>query len=527
MLKKALALVLATVLCLGILAACDNNSSIGTGDTTGTGVIKDNGMLWFDEPLKLEISRATQGSQQEEQYLINLLKENCNIELTLKDIDSFGSVYTQMLGDQKVPDVTYLNVNNYGNEYGPRGAYVNVGELLDQMPNLKATLEKYPQYKEMWTNADGSMYHIPVFSINGDIDPYVWFYREDIFAKHNLTWPSDRAGLEALLRQLKTLYPNSSPLGLRSLNDTMSLLCDMGNQFGAKGLYPGRYGTFASLNNQTGEYYESASADEMKDMIAWIKQMRDEGLINIDAPTIARANWIAMFATEKAFIGFDKLDQVSSIDLEGKRETGSFSLVGAAPIAMNASATKAYLAESPSIYSFVVAKKAQRAGDILQFIDWMYSDTGMMLTNWGKEGVDYTMVNGKPQWTAEALADGNPQNSRGLAYAGLHTLRDCNAYTAYQSENMIRSYEIVNPWLTQENYYPIITNMFNDAEWEFMTQYGYGYQRYVLGELAKFLTGNRSLNDWDAFRNEASTRYKGAEIAQKTTEAYQRVYGSK
>lgn len=521
MLKKALALTLALILCLGVLAGCGGNQDDpGSSTPSGSGEGKS---LWFDEPLKFEIARATTGTQPTWTYIIDLLKETCNVEITFTEINSFGQVYTQMLNDQKLPDVTYLNSIAYGNEYGRKGAYVDISRYLDKMPNLKATLEKYPVYKDLWTNPDDSMFHIPIFTVGGDTKPYTWFYREDVFAAENLTWPSDRAGLEALLRQLKAKYPDSTPLGVRNLHGVMNQLVYMGTQFNAKLAYPGVFGTYVSYDSETGGFYESGTADEMKDMITWIKQMMDENLINKTAfqSSFGRAQWAGMFANNQAFIGFDKLDQMAYVDGEGKKGDANFSLVAAEPIAMNDSAVKAYM-NMPSNYSFVVSKKAKRVDDILKFIDWLYSEEGIMLTNWGKEGVDYTMVDGKPQWTAKALEEANPQTSRGLAYAGLHTILDYNAYVGFQTDNIKKSYETVTPWTTMDDYYVMVGDIFLTSEKDFFTSYGAAYTTYINGELGKFLTGNRPLSEWDAFKETASTTYKGAELAQKTTAAYKR-----
>ena len=523
--KKILSLTLALILCLGLFAGCGGGSRGGSDGEYQQ--IDANGNIWFDEPLQITIKRAKTDTQQDWEYIIRLFKEACNVEIIFEEVDKFGSVYALMLNDHNIPDLTYLNVNAYGNEFGRQGAYVNVAEHLDNLPNLKAALNANPQYKDMWINSDGTMYHIPIFSVGGDTNPFTWFYREDVFEELGLSWPNSREGLEELLRTLKS-KGYATPLCLRSLDETLSLLCDMGIAFGAKGLYYNRYGTYVNFDSATGQFYQSGIADEMKDMIQWLKKMMDEGLMNKNAPTIKRADWFARFAGDYAVIGYDKIDQIALIDEEGKRGNENFALVAAAPIAMNDSAEAAYIDSSTSIYSFVLAESADRKKDILSFIDWLYSPKGILLTNWGKEGVDYTLdANGNPQWTEAALADGNPQIKKGLAYAGLHTQLDFNAFYSYQPENIKRSFAIVKPYQTVEDYYLTITELFDKGERDFMTMYGVSYQTNVNGTLRNFLLGNKSFSEWDSYVQQVKNNWKGDEILQKTNDAYNRVYGNK
>ena len=523
--KKFLALTLALILCLGIFAGCGGNGRSGTEGNYQE--LDEQGNIWFDEPLQFTIVRARTDTQQDWEYIIQLYKETCNVEINFVEKDQFGTWYNLAISNHDIPDVTYLNVNAYGNQYGREGAYVNIAEHLENMPNLMAALNANPVYKDMWMNSDGTMYHIPIFSVGGDINPFTWFYREDVFKELGLSWPDTREGLEDLLRTLKS-KGYSTPLCLRSLDETLSLLCDMGIAFGAKGLYYNRYGTYAQFDAESGQFYQSAISNEMKDMVSWIKQMMDEGLINKGATNIKRADWFARFANDSAVIGFDKIDQISLIDEEGKRGNANFSLIAAAPIAMNASAPKAYVDSSTSIYSFVLAKSADRQKDILSFIDWMYSKNGMLLSNWGKEGVDYTLdANGNPQWTEAALANGNPQIKKGLAYAGLHTQLDFNAFYSYQPDNIKEAFAIVKPYQTEQTYYLTITEMFNKEEREYMTRYGVSYQMKVNGALRDFILGNKKISEWDSFVQQATNDWKGADIVRKTNEAYNRVYGNK
>lgn len=54
---------------------------------------------------------------------------------------------------------------------------------------------------------------------------------------------------------------------------------------------------------------------------------------------------------------------------------------------------------------WVITKNAKNPERIMQFIDYLFSDEGQVLTHWGVEGKDYTIVDGKRVETPEKIAN--------------------------------------------------------------------------------------------------------------------------
>ena len=531
MLKRVLSLVLVLVLCLCIFAGCEQKPAetskpteepnpVGTTAPQSTEPEK----LYFEEPLVIEMGTPYVDSLPDRTYITNLLKETLNVEIRHTEID-FSTQYPLMLNDNDLPDITWLDGINYGNEYGPQGAYVNIANYLDQMPNLKAALEANPAHKNLFTNDDGSMYHIPTMKLNGTNSIRVFFYRDDILAKHKLTWPTNREELENLLRELKKLYPDKYPLCIRNLgNSALTNIVDMGVAFGAKLIYSGRNGTYADYNNETGKWYEGATAPEMKEMITWLKKMLDEGLLHPSGPTMTTAEWRAYLANGDSFITWDNIKEAPAIIQEGIKTNENYSLVTGVPFAMSETGHAGYVLNAANGHNFLISAKCERLDDVLAYIDWLYSEEGVMLTNYGKEGETYTLdAEGNPVWTDAIKAETeDPQNARGLASSGYYGILDFRAYIAWQPEYIAKPLAIASQYSTVENYFPKMTGLHNEDEQAILDTYGQAYQTFVKGELLKFLIGERDLAEWDAFAQSATKDYHGAELVAATQAAWDR-----
>jgi len=431
MLKKAFSMILALVLCLGIFVGCDSNTPAETTKPTQTTQPAASDApstapqetepekLYFEEPLKITMARP---AQVDCSWYYDLVKELLNVEIQVMDMDNFSEQYSLMVSENNLPDLTWMNGNAFGNEYGPQGAYINVMDYLDQMPNFKAMLEANPKYLEssLFVTDSGAMYHMPCIQVNGTTILRGWYYREDIFEKHGLEWPTTREELEAVLRKLKELYPESYPICMRYLGGAhITNVVDMGVAFDTKLIFPGRNSAYANLDNDTGKWYEGATSENMKEMISWLKQMMDEDLIHPSGPTMSNDEWKAYLNTSNGFISWDRVDQLASINVEGVKQNPDFKLVVADPIPMVDSAEAAYVAPDLTNYSFLISANCERLDDVLAYLDWMYSKEGILATNYGKEGETYTLdADGNPVWMDAVKAEDAPQTGRGLLVGG-------------------------------------------------------------------------------------------------------------
>ena len=231
MLKKLVALILALVCCVTLFAACGDSGDV----TIPNDFLTDN----YEAPdltgAKLTMYMADNADYNpEDTWLNKAVEKELGLDLKMMELSSFTQQYYTMMAEQQIPDLTFGNTINHNYiQFGDDGAYINLYNYLDLMPNVKAYLEdpENANNVQRYTVRDGVMYMLPIKQ-EGTTNPYTFLYREDIFQKHDLTFPTNQEEFVATLRKLKELYPSSYPLSMRSLTGHSATVTSWGDQWG-------------------------------------------------------------------------------------------------------------------------------------------------------------------------------------------------------------------------------------------------------------------------------------------------------
>ena len=522
MMKKILALVLALTICAGILAGCAQDGDKKPG---GDVVIGGNteGPL-FSKVTDIELYTVADAAYDlPGSYAVDLLLEQENIRLNVTEAMNME----QWLTDHDVPDIVRTNANMWGNEYGPKGAFINILDYIDQMPNLKKALEANPESVKFFLAEDGGLYHIPNI-MEGNTTPYAFIYRKDIFEKHNLTFPTTRDEFVEVLRKLKELYPNSYPFVMRQMNTNMQGLMYLCMSFGTSMALTGSTQTVMDFDDKTGTWYHGPTSEGMKDLVGFLNQLYSEGLLHKSTITLTPAQWVEAFvkgddAAGASFIGFDKMDRIpAQLQPEGEALNPEFQLASAGLIKFNELGEAATYAEGVTAYNFLISSSAENLDACLAYIDWLYSEEGVRTTNWGKEGETFEYdAEGNPKWLDSVKAENDPQFTRGLGLPGLYGIRDFDAYLGWQTEEHKANLELANSYATLPAR-PSLT--YNKDEQAIYDTYSQGLYGFVRGELQKFIAGERPMSEWDNYVQVAeSDAYEFSRLLQIHKDAYARM----
>ena len=141
--------------------------------------------------------------------------------------------------------------------------------------------------------------------------------------------------------------------------------------------------------------------------------------------------------------------------------------------------------------------------ELVKWADYFYSPDGQILYNMGIEGVTFEFdENGKPQWKDEMIHDPNglTLTQKRVQYMGFQS--GCGAWTdeTYQgAETYWTSTELMDeyrPYLPEE-----VWELFSPTpeEAEEMDYLWTDIQNYLNENIAKFITGDRSLDEWDKY----------------------------
>lgn len=397
-----------------------------------------------------------------------------------------------VIASGNMPDLMYMHSRkNDSNKYGQQGALANILDYLHLMPNLKAWMEQYPEEAKAAIAADGNMYMFPNQGF-GETNRMIWMYRKDVFDKHNLQAPTTYDELYDVLKQLKQLYPESYPLAMRF------------------GQIPGEMMAHFTTNFETSEdvYYDfdtstwkyGAVEDNYREMLATWKKLYDEKLIPQDFLTMQTKQWQDIVSTGGAFITVDYITRIDFFNNAMRQENPEYNMQFMAPPAGIAGGKQ----QNPYMHfleggltAFVNSKNIER---VMQYMDFFYSEEGRTLSSWGKEGVTYTVEGGEKKFLPEFSEDVTAmRKATGLATSGTYTWIDYNAHLSLFSDDLKNAY-------VEARKYDMLAMQprpaFTEEENELLSMTGQAVKKHREESFAKFVTGSRSLSEWDKYVEE-------------------------
>ncbi len=154
---------------------------------------------------------------------------------------------------------------------------------------------------------------------------------------------------------------------------------------------------------------------------------------------------------------------------------------------------------------FMISADCKNPELAAQFIDWIYSDEGTLLSNFGVEGESFEYVDGVPTFTEYVTnnPDGYSRTDALSIYAG-----EANKPFVVTREGLMAGYTTdvqqasLTAWMDEENpIREIPTLTFTADEQDEISRIMTDITTYVSENRVNFIYGNRSLDEFDAFRD--------------------------
>ncbi len=518
--KKFVALLLALTLCLCLFAACGGEGS--QEETKGT--LKNSALENYKTPdlsgAELTLYLAENADYNpEETWLNKAVEKKLNFDLNMLELDSFAQQYLTMLAEGAVPDLTFGNA--YSHTYiqlGEDGAYINFYNYLEQMPNVKAYLADPENAVDIakYTVSEGVLYCLPVAQEKSTA-PYTFLYRKDIFDANSLTFPTNQEEFVATLRKLKEIYPKSYPFSMRSLTGNSLTVQSMGYLFGDSHVMAGQTGTIFTLGDD-GKYHLSFVGDSYKEMAQFYLELTKEGLMHPSCATMDTATWQESFASNTSFVTWDKTDRLPSINIAGQSMTPEFQMIAAAPFNFGEYAKTSDVVTtsrkagigSGSGYWYAVGDNENIAYSIA-YIDWLYSEEGKLMTNWGVEGESYTVdEQGNKVFIQSFLEENGGMHNAGLNQLAQVGVKQYDPYVSSLSQAEKESLELALQF-TDKGTAQHMLKYTEDEQLTFDT-YATALYTYATMQWSKFVIGQMDFAQWDDVLAEMQRKYHYDEL---------------
>ena len=422
--KKLVSLALALVMLLSLTSAMADTVG-GMADGWWKDIeIAPSETFHLDEPLTitaLGIHFNQYPTEFDGCYYLPTVEKYTNVHLQVDwrpDSDWNTQVATALAGG--IDNLPYLiRPGTYGvAALANEGAIVPLDDYLDLIPNIVAAVgeERFAD----WKAADGHFYTIPtIVNVPGSQSTAV---RKDWLDKLNMDVPTTWEEWKAYWYGVRDNDMN----GNGDTTDEIPIVLEMG-QNGERSLHAllNAFGIKASSDAQfcvldDGTYTMVYEHPRYREFITEMQQLYADKIIDQEFATRYQADMYNTMSGNLAGTVFTWAEQCavhSETLIANGVEDGLY--LTCAPI--TGPYGDQYIQKRQGITgNWCITAKAEADGkveDILKFWNWMFSDEGVMLYNYGIEGYTYTMVDGSPVINPEITAAGfNDYRTLGMEF---------------------------------------------------------------------------------------------------------------
>ncbi|XID92192.1 extracellular solute-binding protein [Paenibacillaceae bacterium WGS1546] len=388
-----------------------------------------------------------------------------------------------------MPDLMWTQSKAVADKFGQQGALVNILEYVDEMPHFKAWMEMYPTETQNVLSSDGKMYVFPNQGL-GESNRRTWMYREDVFKKLGLSTPNTWDELYETLKKLKAEFPDSYPLTFRN---GLRYFYDFGAGFNVSApvevTKPSVY-----LDSASGEWKYAAIQEEYKTMLTYFHKFYQDGLIPKDFLTIDTKMWQDIVSTDRAFVTLDYIGRIDFYNSALREDNPEFTMSFMAPPAGWAGGPQKNAYTATMEEGFMISSKSKKIKEVVQFIDFFYSEEGRDLVSWGKEG---DTASGKSY--IDQYADiTDLRKKTGLSTDGTYTWYDFDTHISVSSPELQAAYGQAPQYDGEKQ----SSLAFTPEEQQILSTKGDSLNSHRDENFAKFILGSRSFEEWDKFAEE-------------------------
>lgn len=471
------------------VAGCGSNGGVETSEGGTTKI------TWWTK-LFPHVSQTAQSNNDVPFY--QELEKRCNVELEFihPAAGQEAEKFNVMCASGEYPDLIEWDFMTY--KGGPQkavedGVIIYIDDYLDYAPNYKKYLEEHPEVEKQVVTDDGK--HYTFAFIRGDESLMCWKgpqIRKDMLDKAGLGLPETIAEWDTALRKFKEMgieYP---------LSGSSSTFVDA---------FSGAFGVSESFYQEDGKVKYGPLEPGYKDYVEQMRKWYADGILDSDYFAQESKALNAKITTGKvgAFVASAGGDMGSLLPTMQSTDP-SYDLSGTKYPVMEKGDTPRFGQMDFAYYPMVsisISSQCKNVEEVVKFLDYGYSEEGHMFWNFGTEGLSYNMTDDYPQYTDEVL-----KNPEGLsiqaamskytaaAYGGpfVQDARYYEQYLPYQQQ-----LDAVALWADHDGSTRIPYVSYTTEEGDTRSKKLAIIESFVNENILKFITGEKSMDEWDSF----------------------------
>ncbi|WP_240415304.1 extracellular solute-binding protein [Paenibacillus periandrae] len=492
--SKTIAVLMSSMLATGTLAACSPTSK-GT-DNKAAGDSKEAA-----KSITVKWMRGENPAQPliKDSVVIKQLEVKTGVKIDLEAVP--GSNYEDkkktLFATNNIPDLMMVTLTDISN-FADTGMLLPLNDYIDKYaPNFKKIMQSNPEINKLMIN--GKLYGFPSLH-RWQIDyGQLPMMRVDLLDKHNIKPPTTFDELYQVLKKLKEIYPDSYPMTTR--NGTKSLLDILSFSFG------GGYNIY--YDPQKKKYQFGALTPEFKDTLEYVHKLYKDKLLDPDYAVNTAQTWQEKLSSGKSFYFHDNITFATNFTktLQAKEPQAKFDLLPVLGTAKGVKRNSMYPAGHLS-EAHVINAKTKDPVALVKLIDFLYSEEGADLLNFGIEGTHYTKK-GSEYVINDSLLNQfkdkqDPframQSSIGTGYLGLALLADDRPQAVVSPPELLKWDKTVKEAQARgELFAQPLDPQFTKEEREKLKQLRSQVDTLMAQNVDKFIMNEGAFNEFDGF----------------------------
>lgn len=511
--KRITALFMTAVMTAAVfLTGC---GSAGAGDTAGTEAVTGSesaggpgASLQEEISVTMMITEAATQEMPETSPLTEAIKEKFNINLELLIVP--GSDYTTKksttLASNSMPDIISGMTIDEVKQYAASGMFLNLDDYKEYAPDYYALVEG--EDRKVETNklrVNGGLYQFQKLEKYRVALSSAIAIRMDLLEEQEIPVPATFGEYYAALLKIKDKHPEM--YGFSSRNGTNYLLGQFAYSLGTGGfpLFNTTRGMY--LEPESDSYIYGPANEKFTRVVEFMRQAYADGILDPDYATMDKDTMFEKLSSGKLMSVYDNNSFVGRTYNPALKEIDSeayFDILE--PMADQDGNTRSYrYTKDWTDNVAVVSSQTKYPERIVEMMNWMYTQEGSMISNFGVEGVHYDLTDGVPVIKQELLDEcagasdifTAVSGKLGAGLLGLGFYIDESLYQQTSDPIFLEQGEKIDEW-TQKGEITYLPNWpsFTDEEQERVTEIEQKLTNVFNQEIDGFITGKKSMEEW-------------------------------
>ena len=477
-----------------------------------------------DTDVTLTLVRSDNANQpmQTDSLVIQEIYKRTGVKLSINAIPSadWDTKTKVMLATDDMPDIMFDTPN--AANYVSSGIFVAISDKFSEMPNLSKLLAADTNSKKCYV--DGKLYYAPELGRNWLALARVPMIRQDLLTSLNLTTPTTYDELYNDLLAIKTAYPDVYPIANR--NGTTNLFTCFGYSLGSGGDIDGT-GTpiYYDYDVDGGKWQFAPIHENFTTMLSFFNKLYSAGLLDPDYATCTSAQWKEKLSSGKSVFFFD--NPTFAFNFNSSLKTAVSADAKFVPFEIPANSTgkaRGYWYSASNYSATTISSKSANIDVACKLVDWLYSDEGADLTNYGVEGEQYTKSGStytiKSEIVQQFASTSDPWRSFlgsiGAGELGLARYYDSASQSSFMSSEESTMYASWGKFHNLVDYVaaPAFTSDENDELKTLTTK----VNTILASEYDKYIMGKESISNWTKVQQSIMTDAQRIEDLYNTAE---------